>query len=354
MLVSWHCLARWPLVVGLIALLVTSAVPVRAQENAVPRILVVHSYEPRYTWEQELNRGITEGLAAAGFSEAEGTVEIHHFWMDTIRRRTPEALGAATAEVQQTIRDLQPDVVMLADNPAIRMVVDGWTDTELPIVFLGLNSKPSTYGLTDMPQVTGVLEAAHIRETLAWIKHIMPDAARLTLLSDDSLTTSAFAREAQFQLDGSADFHGSRMVSAGTFVEWQQAVIDANEQSDILLVGLYHSLEDLNGQPMDPAAVMTWTTALSQIPVVALWEMGVADGALGGSTISGEAQGYEAALRAAQILQGAAPSSIPYLTPRHGKLTLNAGAIRQWDIQIPLDLLEISTLYGIDGTVVNR
>ena len=74
------------------------------------------------------------------------------------------------------------------------------------------------------------------------------------------------------------------------------------------------------------------------------WEEAVHIGTLGGPIISGYTQGYEAGVRAAMILDGTPPSEIGFSIPPRGKLMLNRNAVEQWNVEVPLDLLEVSEI----------
>jgi ABC-type uncharacterized transport system substrate-binding protein len=152
---------------------------------------------------------------------------------------------------------------------------------------------------------------------------------------------------------GFSDLPGT-IHTTSSYSEWQAFVRAAPDTSQVLLVALYQTLRDDAGQTVDAPEVMAWTVANSPIPVVGIWEFAVQEGALGGSVISGFNQGYEAGQKASQILNGTPPSEIPVSTPKRGKLVINSAAAARWDVKFPLDLLEVSTVYGPDGLVVNR
>lgn len=321
--------------------------PAAAQEPA--HVLMIHSYDPAYTWEISMINGITEGLANAGYSEEAGNLVLDHFWMDTNRHPDLDYLTQITFEAVQLIKDTQPDIVILSDDNAVRLVSGRWDGDDIPFVFVGLNGKPSNYGIADMPNVTGVLERAHFEETLAWIHYVLPDAKRVTVLADNSYTASTYSRELQMALDGSEFFDETYMYTTSSFLEWQQIVTDIVVDSDVLLIGTYSALSDMGGNSMSQQAVMSWTASISRVPIVSLWDFGVMDGALGGSVISARTQGTEAGAIVAEILAGTPPSEIPYVAPSRGSLVLNLDAIERWDVAIPLNLLEISDILGPDA-----
>jgi ABC-type uncharacterized transport system substrate-binding protein len=340
----------------LLCLILPLALGPAAQAQAEPpRVLVLHNYHAEYRWEQELNLGITTALAASGYTVEAGTLALDHFWMDTKRHSDPDYLANIVTSAHQRILETRPDVVIAADNNAIEMVVATWPDDTVPFVYAGLNNAPDEIdGLTGRPNVTGVLERVHVAETLEWVSTVFPEARLLAVLSDQSRTATVSARDVRTAIDASDRFLGAHMFSTNSFEHWQQIVTAVAPVYDVLVVGLYQTLHDENGVVLEGADVMAWTAANSTLPVVALWDMGVIEGGLGGSVISGETQGYEAGLMVARILQGESPHEIAVTTPRRGKLAINSAAVKRWNVQIPLDLIEVSTIYGPDGRAVSR
>jgi ABC-type uncharacterized transport system substrate-binding protein len=317
-------------------------------------VLLLHSYHAENLWDQELDRGILAGLAESGYSQAEGNLVLDYFWMDTKRHNDPVYMGQIGADAMAYIRAEQPDVVLATDNNAIRLVVAPWSDESIPFVYAGLNDNPRNYHLPDKKNVTGVLERVHIAEMLRWIEWVLPEARRIIFLADASETTTAYTPEVMMQVSGSGNFTVESYHVTNSFAEWQAYMLEMAQNGDILMVGTYQTVRDANQVVMDGAEVMAWTIENSPVPVIPMWEFGVQQGALGGPVISGETQGYEAALKVARILNGEKPGDIPVTVPKRGKLTINVDAAQRWNIVFPMELIETSVLYQADGTIVSR
>jgi ABC-type uncharacterized transport system substrate-binding protein len=237
-------------------------------------------------------------------------------------------------------------VVIANDNYAVRLVVQVMDEEGIPFVYCGLNDSPATYGLVNNPNVTGVLERAHITGTFDWIERVFGPDARLTLLFDTSVTTDAYIVDVNRQL-AESPFAGASVYDTDSYEEWQNIALAAAEDSDVIVLGTYHTLRDANDEPVNENVALTWLTENSTIPVVPFWEFSIPYGALGGEVISGEVQGYEAAQLAAQILNGTSPGNLDVVTPERGKLILNEAAVAHWNVPIPDDLRAESELYEI-------
>ena len=330
---------------------------VRGQADDAARVLILHSYHVEYLWEQELNTGIMAALADGGYSEDAGNLVLDYFWMDTKRNTTNEYYAEIAAAAHDYIVAFDPDVVIASDNNAIQMVVATWPDELLPFVFAGLNNDPEDVpGLAGRANVTGVLERAHITQTLEWIRYVLPDARRVMYLADASTTTYAYIDVVRAEFSTSEIFDPINLMvhMTNSYSQWQNLITTYGANVDAFIVGTYQTLRDDAEVVVPSADVMKWTVENSPAPVVPLWVFGVQEGGLGGPVISGETQGYEAGSKAVLILQGEAPANIPITTPARGKLSLNAGAVARWQLQIPLDLVQVSTIYGPDGQVLDR
>lgn len=315
-------------------------------------LLIIHSYHPEYSWEQELNRGILDGLAQAGYSEAAGNIVLDYFWMDTKRQTSTEFMGRIGRETATYIEQTQPNIVIATDDNAFRLVVRPWLDESLPFVVAGLNASPEQYDLPNHPNVVGVLEEMHFQETMGWIKQVFPEAKNITLLSDQSATSNALLSDFMIA-SGQAGLFGVPQTTQ-SYTQYQRYAKLAFESSDVLVVAQYHTLEDDQGNVVPSQDVMHWLVTNSPLPVVTIWEFGVQDGALGGSVISGETQGFEAGAAAARILNGEAPQAIGMITPKRGKLIISPEAAARWDVEFPLSLLEVSQIYASGIGAVNR
>lgn len=317
--------------------LLGAAIP--ASSVAPPaRVLRLHSYHPEMAWVGQINAGIEAALQDSGYSVARGNLELDNFYMDTKRHIDRDYFAAVSEQAIAHIRRTQPDVIIVSDNNAVEWVIVPLApEGAFDFVFVGWNGDlPDT--LAENPHVTGVLERPHLQENLAWLSQIYPEARRITLLSDDSVTSRAYSRDVQHALEASA-FAGSPFYVAETFMQWQQMVLRANTDSTALVVGTYHTLRTGQG-PVHENTVLDWTIKHATIPVLGLWEFSLEQGVLGGYVVSGEVQGYAAGTLVARVLQGERPGDLPIRAPEDGKLLVNRAALNRWDVHIPPEALE--------------
>ncbi|MBN1565427.1 MAG: hypothetical protein JXA10_16390 [Anaerolineae bacterium] len=307
------------------------------------RIMVVHSFGPELSWVHQINQGIAHEFAQYGYSSANGNLELKFYYMNAQRAATEGELirmgnGARAYIARDTF-----DLIFAVDDAAVSQVIALTPPGQTPYVFLGLDARPKDYGLEDRDDVAGVMERLHIDETFSWLRRVNPNTQRITLLADNSSLPTGFGTNVRAALDASIFAH-SPIYIVETIADWQAMVKLASATSDFLVVGSYFSLVDAEGSPVIQSDVIAWTLENSKIPVVGFWEYTIQEGALGGSVISGETQAQFAVDKAIRILNGEAPSAVGFDAPERGKLMLNKTAMSRWDMTIPLDLIEISTL----------
>jgi ABC-type uncharacterized transport system substrate-binding protein len=312
------------------------------------QILRLDSNHEEFAWSQEIRRGILEGLSDNGI-EVDGTnVTFEDIYLDTKRNTSEEYFEQISAETIARIEETQPDVVIVNDDTATRLVVQPMRSEGVPFVLLGLNGRPEDYELDSSTHVTGVLERPHVSEMMEWIEQVFGSGTRISILAEDSITSERMFGDGSI-VEG---IEASPVTLAGvTFMsdysEWQEYVRNVDETSDVLFLGAYASLRRANGDPVEPLEALQWTLDNSPIPVMGFWEEAVHIGTLGGPIISGYVQGYEAALKAVMVLQGTPPSEIPFSVPPRGKLMINRQAMEHWNVNIPLSLLEVSAVVEV-------
>ena len=316
----------------------------QAAEEPV-RILRLDSYHIEFPWTAEITRGVVQSLMDNGYEVDGENVILDEFFMDTKRNTSEEYFDQIAADTIAYIEETQPDVVIASDDNAAGMVVQPMRSGSIPFVILGLNGQPEAYEFDADANVTAVLERPHTTAMLEWIQQVIGDEARISILAEDSPTTERMFGDGVVQQtieDSPLEFVG--MNATNDLEEWQAYVAEAAETSDVLFLGAYATLRDADGNAVEAVEALRWTLDNSEIPVMGFWEEAVHEGTVGGSVISGYVQGYEAAERAIALLNGTPASELGHSAPPRGKLIINQAAMDKWDIQVPLDLLEVSEI----------
>jgi hypothetical protein len=170
-----------------------------------PHVLVIQSYHKEYPWDAGFLKGIRETLG--------NSARVTAFEMDT--KRLPKETFSERAELAfAAYQEAQPDLVMVADDNATKMLADRISKTGTPVVFLGVNGDPRKYDLVGNPLVGGVLERPLVKRSIKSMQQIMPNKVEKALvLFDDSVTPQEvlqgqFKGEQHIKLAGrSAELH---------------------------------------------------------------------------------------------------------------------------------------------------
>lgn len=308
------------------------------QAMAQKRILVVHSYHEGYEWTDDIQSGINHAMTDKPFG-------VQVYYMDT-KRHTDEAWKIqAGRKAMQLVDTFKPDVVIATDDNAQAYFAQALSkqDDGPRIVFCGVNAAPQDYGYPNA-KATGFLGRSHLTATLKLAHAIKPGIKRITLLSDDSLTSTNaydYYRTLNMPLEIVAYQH------VANFTQWQTAVIKANLNSDAILITMYHTLKKASSDTMSmqPSEVMNWTINNSRIPILGVYPFTIKDGAVLGICSSGREHGYLAAITAMDMIRTGYPASrYPINTSVEGTIMFNLQSAGQYHIQIPEHLQKMAKI----------
>lgn len=303
-----------------------------------PRVLVLHSYSPDYSWTQEEDRGLRD------FFRQYGSNRLYWHYMDLKRHHDANFQRTAARQAMDAIAYWDPDVLIVFDDIAQALVGQYYRDhPHIKLVFAGVNNQPSAYGYQYASNVTGVIERKPLRAVDDAIHAIWnAEGTRTTLpqvllLGDGSFDFTASLNEYQ-----AYQGHWKHLIwlpprSAQTFEEWKKQVFRAANYADFIVVSDYRQVRQASDTPrMVPAdEVMRWTEAHAKVPVLGLTTAATEDGAMLGVATSGHEQGWEAAALAQAILRGAPPSSLPVREGSQSMISLRQSALAKRGLEIP-------------------
>lgn len=311
------------------------------------KVLIIHSYHEDWSWDQDVQRGIMEGLSRKGYVEDQD-YEIKTFYMDT------KVTYTATEQIEQRaetaiglIKKFGPDIVFVNDDNALKYVavryVERYPDGQLPFVFCGINTNPSDYTpiqSLDVPggSITGLLERFPYFEAFSLGKRMLPDASKIVLLADPSPSSTfvinAFQeRYVDTTVNSPLQIIGPFQLS--TFDEWKAKVTQYQAEADFLGIMTYHQLRDENGNIVPASQVVDWTVHNSMLPEIGFLTFHAEDGFLAAAGVSGEDTGIYAGVIGGEIIGGANPGTIPIVDPGVVYIALNLAREEMLEISIP-------------------
>ncbi len=294
-----------------------------------PTCVFVSSYHRGYSWSDRLERGLRARMLDG--------CRIVRLDLDSKRRKTREEIQAAADRAFHTIVELDADVVLAADDNAVKhLVVPYLKGTRRPVVFAGVNWTVEEYGLP-VPNVTGMVEVAPIAPMIRRAVELAPGARRATYVGASTLTEAKnYERIAE-----SAKRFGVRLdaVYAADMAAWKRALAAAQER-DFVIIG---SSAGLDGWDDEEAAAHALAVTRRPSFTNHDWMMPVA--AIGYTKVP-EEQGEWAADSALAILGGMRPGDIPLVTNRKWDTWINEPLLAASGTRLPAALVDAAKRAG--------
>jgi len=319
------------------------------------RIVIVSSYHREYLWSQDTAAGVNAGLLEAGWLDSEeqearfaredevesSRAVIAKLWMDTKRANSRAQIAQAVAKVVARIDAFGPDLLLLGDDNATRYIAGNYLDTRLPVVFWGVNGSPTKYDLIDSMDrpghnVTGVYQAGYLKEGVQWLRKLLPGINRMAVLSDDSPTGRAKAKDLQRLVrDGELPVHLVATVVTNSLQTWQARAMDLAQQVDAFFVLNHNTLKDEQGNSVDQLEVGAWYLNNVRKPDLGHERQFVVEGVLCAVDDSGFKQGHEAVRMARRILDGGEdPAAMAVYAPSRGEFVVNLERARMLGLEM--------------------
>lgn len=295
------------------------------------QVMIINSYSLDFPWVKAHNEGLSYVLGP--------DVDLSIYYLDTKRLAPSEYQVNVDTAWAAVVKD-RPDVVVLTDDNANRLLGKRIMDAGIPVVFLGVSENPRVY-LGEMELATGVLERPLFKRSLFYFKDILGSSLQRALILFDTSNTAQAIMKSIFKGKKSHLLANTLVdvVQLETFEEWQEAILTAGSVgNDIVFAGLYQNLKDANGKHVPGETVIRWTSAHSPVPVFGFWDFAVGKGkAVGGLVNSGRNQGEDAARLVQKILTGTPPKDLYPIIGENGNFLFSFHELDRWGIALPYD-----------------
>ncbi|WP_221274513.1 ABC transporter substrate-binding protein [Thaumasiovibrio subtropicus] len=288
------------------------------------KVVFIHSYHADYRWVKQYRGAFFDVLTEH---------EVIEFEMDT--KRLPEKMFKQKArEALSVIEENNPDVVVLADDNALRLLGPTLIEKKIYAVFLGINGNPRHY-FERSEFIGGVLERPLLKRSISMLVDIVPDVKKVRIMMDNNVTSHAILDTA-FDQRRHLNVSGIEVTNhlTSNFEEWKQSVLALeNENVDALIIANYAAVHDDQDNHVALDTISRWTSEHSSVPVFAFWEYSIKkDMAIGGLTLNGTHQGKEAAIAVEYFLtHGKMP---PIATPSQGEMVFSKTQLSRWGLSL--------------------
>ena len=312
------------------------------------RVFILHSYEIDHVCGKPQSLGVQSALIKAGFGMDD--LEFQSYAMDTKKvNNTPQLIAEQAVIALDKIQQFKPDVLVTLDDNAFRTVALELVDTDIQIVFSGMNNIPHRYNkvakwldTVEAPghNITGVYEKIHFSTALKVQKNIQPNMKKVQIISDNSPTGKALIRQVKLELEKDPISADVDFFITDSWEAYQKKIMEINNSDIDTLYPIALRLKDKKGETYTAAEILTWTGKNSKKPEIPLNFAFVKLGLLGGAGVDFEAMGYQAGQIAAEILAGKkSAGEIPVQDAERYALVFNINRARSLGIDIPSDIL---------------
>lgn len=266
-------------------------------------ILVVNSYHKGLTW--------TDDITVAVESTLKGH-NIYVEYLDAKHHSDQEYLDLLLTLLKKKYRDLQIDVIISSDDYALSFLLSHRDElfSGVPIVFCGVNDF-SAKMLSGEKQITGVVEAFDIRETIQVAMALHPHVNRMIIINDSTLTGQANKRVIERLLPSFKDSFSFEYFEDLSMTDLRTEVGKLSPDTVILLMSFNR---DKRGQTFDYETSIKLIAEKATVPIYGVWDFYLDQGIIGGKLTNGKAQGEMAANIAKKILSGTDAADISVVT----------------------------------------
>ncbi|MCB1771665.1 MAG: ABC transporter substrate-binding protein [Candidatus Competibacteraceae bacterium] len=298
------------------------------------KVLVVMSYEEDNPWVQEIREGIEGVLSPSS--------EIRYFYMNT---KADRANGPKRAEEAYALfQQFRPDGVIAADDDAQAMFVAPFLKdkSDKPVMFNGVNTEPEKYGFPSR-NVSGVLERAHVQESLSFIKQLLPSIQNICFLTNNVPSGQALRAQVMRERDSYpvtlSDFH---LVS--TTRELAALKKSLNASCDALFIDSLEGITDQSGKSLTNLEISKLLKDIYRGPMLAGNRYQVEQGALAAVVKTGQEQGEKSAEMLLQAMRGKSVAAIPIMKNVQGQRIINVTELERRGVVLKPMALRGATL----------
>lgn len=296
---------------------------VEAENSMAKKILFVDSYHQGYTASSHIVSGVKEALTGH-------KINFQLIEMDSKRNPEPADIKAAALKSKAVIDEYKPDVLIACDDNAAKYLIKPfYKNSDLPIVFCGINWDASIYGFP-FQNMTGIVEVALVSEI---IRHLRKHSKgnRIGFLGGDRL--SERKNRQYYQKRFNIDF--AKTYFASSVEQWQRSFAKLQNEVDMLIITTHAGITG-----WDDASAQAFVEKHVKVPVATehQWEMPYA---LIGIAKDYKEIGLWSGHAALKILEGIPPSQIHITSNKKGKLYFNTRIAKILGITEVPELAEI-------------
>lgn len=285
-------------------------------------ILVLHSYDSKMKWVQEIERGVQSVLDP-------NVIKLNFDYMDTKRVGDPSFLSKVYAHTSMKHANVDYDLIIVSDNNAFTFALKNshrlFKDT--PIIFCGVNNFENYKDILPL-NMTGIVEDIDVKSTLSLAVQQNPTVKNIYIVNDRTSTGRAIntivkSIEANYpELDFIylSDLNVSDLITK----------LATLQKEDIVLLLSYTKDNSNNVFSYEEAGKLISKNASR--PVYVVWDFYLNTGVVGGVVTSGFTQGVIAAQMVSKLIQQHQIKDVPIVFESPNQTILDAKVLKRFDI----------------------
>lgn len=283
---------------------------IEAKQKPGKKIFYINSYHCGYPPSDEVMEGLKGVTDTAG-------AELITFFLDTKNNADSKMIDNKVKEALQQIKEIKPNVLIVSDDAAMKYVVQPWLqDISIPVIYCGVNWSDAQYKLP-ADKITGMLEVLPLRQNLQTMKSYYPEARRLVVLSENSLSEER-NKEILDTLYRNLGF-SVQYDNVNDFTEWKEKFRAANEDADMIYLPTNGAIKEWNKDEAE-----AFVKAHIKKPVITCDDFMMPYCVYGLTKVARE-QGIWAGKTAMAILSGRAIKTIPKTVNKETRSYINRG-----------------------------
>jgi signal transduction histidine kinase len=252
-----------------------------------------------------------EYLDAGRFPEENHYRLFREYMHEKYAQRPPDLVIAFLARKFELAGQLPAELF-----PNVPVVFGALTEEEIPRSRLGSN-------------VTGVVQRFDVQGALSTILKVQPETQRIVVIGGTAPLDQLYLARTE---------EASRLLSQRVDVEFWHTRPVAEMRRDVAalpprtVIFFTTVFRDAAGETFFPEQVASLLAMLSTVPLYVLGDPMIGNGVVGGRVAHLEAVGQRAGELARQVLEGAAPASLPIEVRNHGVPMFDWRALKRWGI----------------------
>jgi len=237
------------------------------------------------------------------------------------------------------------DAVIVGDDNAYDFALKYQNDlfSNIPIVFFGINDVEKALKSKNNPFVTGVAEAASVRETIEVAMSIKPSVTKVVAIGDSTETSvqdvkSFYKQQKYFSNTKFSDINLGKL----TIDDFKNQLRNIDDNTIVVFIAAFR---DSTGSSIDFQTGLKIVRDNCSQPIFDLYLYGSGEGLIGGKLVSHIDQGKTAAQMVKKILSGTPIQQIPVIEKSPNKYIFDYNQLKKFNIKqelLPKDSLIIN------------